>query len=208
MNEVTFGIPLMSSRVARNWPSTEKLLAATLRSVLNQAGAAIRVIVACHERPDIEEIRDDRVTLSQVGFDIPRFRWEMEIDRMRKLEVLGAELRARGGGWMFILDADDYVSKDLARTIGLIDAKAIMTRRGYRLDAKTGRYQELAKLWGKCGSCAAVRWDVSELPQTALADNPPIYHEFCERRHYALPDFRLHGMVMEVSRAAPRDICS
>ncbi len=187
MNKVTFGIPLMSARIARDWPSTEKLLAATLRSVFNQTGANVRVIVACHERPNIEEVGDERVTIRPVDFDIPRFRWEMEIDRMRKLEVLGSELRRLGGGWMFILDGDDFVSKDLARNIQSSDTKAIMIRRGYRLDAKAGRYQRIGKLWGKCGSCAAVRWATDELPVTPLSDNPPIYHEFCEHRHYQLP---------------------
>ena len=189
MDRMTFGIPLMSSRVARNWPSTEKLLAATLRSVFNQRGANIRIIIACHERPNIEEVDDKRVIVKPVGFDIPRFRWEMEIDRMRKLEVIGAELRAHGGGWLFVLDADDFVSRDLALTVQASDAKAVMIRRGYRLDARTGLYQNMARLWGKCGSCAAVRWEASELPLEALADNPPIYHEFCEQRHYVLPTF-------------------
>lgn len=187
MNDVTFGIPLISRRVARDWPSCERLLAATLRSVFNQAGASIRVIVACHEAPKIEEIRDSRVIVRPVDFDIPRFRWEMELDRMRKWEVLGSELRSQGGGWMFFLDADDFVSRDLAKTIRQSRAKAVIVRRGYRLDLRTGRYQNFGKLWGKCGSCVAVHWEASELPLTTPADNPPIYHEFCEHRHYLLP---------------------
>jgi hypothetical protein len=92
-----------------------------------------------------------------------------------------------GGGWLFILDADDFVSKHLAKMILASPVKALMVRRGYRLDAKLGQYQQLGKLWGKCGSCAAVRWDENELPLEPLSDNPPIYHEFCERRHYLLP---------------------
>ena len=187
---ITFAsIPTNSRRVARNWASTEKLLGATLRSVFNQTGADIRVIIACHERPNVDEIEDERVFIRQVGFDIPRFRFEMELDRMREVEVLGAELRPHGGGWMFVLDADDFVSKDLARTIQANDAKAVMVRRGYRLDAKTGRYQVLGKLWGKCGSCAAVRWDASELPLRPLADDRSVYHQFCDNRHYLLPGF-------------------
>jgi hypothetical protein len=87
--EVTFGIPLMSRRVARNWLSIENLLATTLRSVFNQTGVSIRIIIACHERPEIVEARDGRVTIKKVEFDIPRYRWEIELDRMRKLEVIG-----------------------------------------------------------------------------------------------------------------------
>jgi hypothetical protein len=61
------------------------------------------VIIACHEAPRIDKVLDGRVTIRQVDFDIPRFLWEMEIDRMRKAEVLGAALRAQGAGWMFLL---------------------------------------------------------------------------------------------------------
>jgi hypothetical protein len=188
VSEVTFGIALMSLRVARNWTSVEKLLAATLRSVFNQS-VPIRVIIACHEAPRIDETLDSRVTVLQVDFDIPRFRWEMEIDRMRKAEVIGAALKAQGAGWMFLLDADDLVSRDLGKTIVESGAKAVVVKRGYRLDAKSGAYQSLGRLWGKCGSCAAVRWDASELPATPLVDNPPLFHEFCEARHYDLPQF-------------------
>jgi DNA-binding transcriptional regulator YdaS (Cro superfamily) len=188
VSELTFGIALMSMRVAPNWPSVEKLLAATLRSAFNQS-IPIRVIIACHEAPRIDEALDGRVTIRQVDFDIPRFRWEMEIDRMRKAEVLGAALRAQGAGWMFLLDADDLVSRDLGKAIVESGAKAVAVKRGYRLDARTGQYQSLGKLWGKCGSCAAVRWDASELPVAPLADNPPLFHEFCEARHYNLPQF-------------------
>jgi hypothetical protein len=88
VSELTFGIALMSKRVAADWPSVESLLAATLRSVFNQS-VQVRVIIACHEAPRIDEARDRRVTIQEVGFDIPRFRWEMEIDRMRKAEVVG-----------------------------------------------------------------------------------------------------------------------
>jgi hypothetical protein len=33
-----------------------------------------------------------------------------------------------------------------------------------------------------------IKWTVDELPIVPLADDPPIYHEFCETRHYALPE--------------------
>jgi hypothetical protein len=188
VSEITFGISLMSMRVAPNWPSVQKLLAATLRSAFNQT-VPIRVIIACHEVPHIDEVLDDRVTVRQVDFDIPRFRSEMEIDRMRKAGVLGAALRAQGAGWMFLLDADDLVSRDLCKAILESGAKAVVVKRGYRLDARTGQYQGLGKLWGKCGSCAAVRWEASELPVTPLKENPPLFHEFCEARHYKLPQF-------------------
>lgn len=186
---MTFGIPLVSKRVARDWASVERMLSTTLASVFNQVDVQVRVIIACHEPPAIPEIADERVTVRQADFDIPRYRWEMQIDQMRKMEVAGAELRARGGGWMFFVDADDFVSRSLSKTILESEAKAIVVRRGYRLDAMNNRYQSIAKLWGKCGSCAAVNWTVDELPEKPLSDNPPIFHEYCDTRHYSLHQF-------------------
>lgn len=186
---MTFGIPLVSKRVARDWASVERMLSTTLASAFNQADVAVQVIIACHEPPDIPEVDDERVTIVQADFDIPRFRWEMQIDQMRKMEVTGAELRARGGGWMFFVDADDFVSRDLAKTILASDAKAIVVRHGYRLDALNNRYQYLSKLWGKCGSCAAVNWTVDELPEKPLSDNPQIFRDYCDTRHFSLHQF-------------------
>jgi hypothetical protein len=57
VSEVTFGIALMSMRVAPNWPSVQNLLAATLRSAFKQT-VPIRVIIACHEVPHIDEVLD------------------------------------------------------------------------------------------------------------------------------------------------------
>lgn len=189
MDPVTFCIPLVSRRVARDWASTERLLSTTLSSVFNQDDPDIHVIIACHETPKIAEVADPRVTVVNASFDIPRFRWEMEIDRMRKLELLGATLRARGGGLQYVLDGDDYVGNSLARQVRAAGTKAVVVQRGYRLDARNGLYQDVNKIWGKCGSCIAVRWEVDELPETPLVDHPPVYHEFCENRHYALPKF-------------------
>lgn len=189
MEPITFGIPLLSRRVARDWPAAQRLLANTLRSVFNQDDPDIRVIIACHEAPEIAEVNDPRVTIVQAGFDIPRFQWEQEIDRMRKLELIGSALRAAGGGWLFILDGDDLIAAELASQIRAAKTKAICLRRGHRFDVRRGLAQPLNRFWRKCGSSVAVRWAVDELPVAPLADNPPIFHYYAETRHYALPEF-------------------
>lgn len=189
MPTITFGIPLLSRRVARDWPAAQRLLANTLRSVFNQSAPDIKVIVACHEPPEIDEIRDPRVTVAPVDFDIPRFQWEQEIDRMRKLEVIAAAHRKQGGGWLFILDADDLVSRTLAQRIAAAKTKAVVVRNGYRLDVRRGMAQPLNRFWKKCGSCVAVNWAEDELPLVPLSDNPPVFHQYAETRHYLLPEF-------------------
>lgn len=185
---VTFGLPLISRRVAKNWPMVNKLLANTLRSVFNQTTDAIQVIIACHEPPDIIEVKDPRVSIVQVPFDIPRFQWEQEVDRMRKLETIGVHHRSRGGGWLFILDSDDFVSEDLASRILASSDKALVVATGYKLDAARMEVQKMRRFWRKCGSSCAINWAIEELPECFPQDNPPIYHRFAETRHIVQPE--------------------
>ena len=189
MPSITFGIPLLSRRVARDWPAAQRLLANTLRSVFNQSVQDVKVIIACHEPPEIDEVRDPRVTVVPVAFDIPRFQWEQEIDRMRKLEVIASAHRTAGAGWLFILDADDLVAKTLAAQIGAATTKAVVVRNGYRFDVRRGMAQPLNRFWRKCGSCVAVNWTRDELPEKPLWDDPPVFHKYAETRHYLLPEF-------------------
>jgi hypothetical protein len=188
MTHVTFGIPFVSRRVAPNWASVQNLLASTLGSLFNQEGADVRVIIACHESPDIPEVNDPRVTIVNVDFDIPRWRWEMQIDQLRKMEVIGSVHRKAGEGWLFMIDADDLASRRLAKTILDSRVKAIIIQRGFRLDAKRGVYQIMRRFYGKCGSCAAVNWAADELPLMPLTD-PSVMHEMLDHRHYQWPKF-------------------
>jgi hypothetical protein len=191
---VTFGIPLISRKTARDWPSVERLLSNTVTSVLKNGGHGIRVIICCHDVPEIPALADERVVIAQVDFDVPRFRWEQEIDRMRKVEVLGSELRRYGGGWLFVLDADDLIAEGLVPAIRSASTKALLIKNGYRLDARRGEFQQLKRFWRKCGSCCAVKWTAAELPAAPLADDPPIFHSFVECRHWASQTFfERHG---------------
>jgi hypothetical protein len=186
---VTFGLPLISSRVAKNWPMIQRLLANTLHSVFNQNTDAIHVIIACHEAPDIPEAQDPRVSIVRVPFDIPRFQWEQEVDRMRKLEMIGVHHRSRGGGWLFILDSDDFVAEDLAsRILASTADKALVVATGYKLDASRMEVQKMRRFWRKCGSSCAINWEVDELPESFPQDEPPVYHRFAETRHIVQPE--------------------
>lgn len=188
MYELTFGIALASQRIARDWAKIERLLSNTLNSIFNQRDSNVHVIIVCHEIPDIIQIKDPRVTIQQAPFDIPHYRWEMEIDRMRKLEVVGAIHRDNGGGMMFVLDADDLVSAELSTRLKKAATKAVVIKNGYRLDVAQQTVQPMPRFWRKCGSCAAVRWEVGELPTSPMWSNSPVFHDYVEERHWKLPE--------------------
>jgi len=185
---VTFGIPLISKRVAKDFQKVERLLANTLRSIFHQDHKNVHVIIACHEIPAIPDEFKGRVTLVESSLDIPRFRWEQEVDRMRKLALIGVEHRARGGGWLFIIDNDDFVARDVSTRIVQSGKKALVVGNGYRLDALTLKAQKMSRFWRKCGSSNAINWTVDELPEAFPLDNPPLFHKFCETRHIYMPE--------------------
>ena len=126
---VSFVIPLISARRAADWRLTGRLLARTLRSILSQTEAAFRVVVVCHEAPDVPELADERVLVEAVDFPLSvsardtRFhaddRTEIgETDKGRKLLWGTRRSRELGASHIMFVDADDCISRGLA---GLVD---------------------------------------------------------------------------------------
>ena len=108
--EIAFGISLKSKKVSRNWNIVQTNLSRTLRSILNNTDQNFRIIIAGHEKPNIEEMNHDRVTWLSVSFSRPRYISQYSIDKFRKRRVIGAYLRKIGfSGYFMPLDADDWI---------------------------------------------------------------------------------------------------
>ncbi|WHY78269.1 hypothetical protein QNH20_03635 [Neobacillus sp. WH10] len=71
--EVAFGISLKSKKVSRNWTTVQNNLSRTLRTILNNTDQNFRIIIAGHEKPNIEEINHERVTWLSVSFSRPKY---------------------------------------------------------------------------------------------------------------------------------------
>ncbi len=69
--EVAFAISLKSKRVSRNWTRVQNNLARTLRSIINNTDQNYRIVIAGHEKPNIEEMKHERVTWLPVRFPPP-----------------------------------------------------------------------------------------------------------------------------------------
>src|SRR5690242_13704199 len=113
MMNFVFGIPLRSRVTAQNWGHVCRLFDATLRSVFRQSDEDFRVIVACHEVPDVAALSDPRVVIAAAPFPPPSSFPEQMIDEGKKRKLIGATLRGLGGGYLMLLDADDLVSNRL-----------------------------------------------------------------------------------------------
>ncbi len=115
---LVFIIPLKSSRVSSSWNLVCQLFERTLRSVCNQTSSQFKVIVVCHELPEIE-FTHPHVTYLQVTFPIPDEDYlSKEKDKMHKMLVGLNKAQTFNPSHIMFVDADDCVSKNLA---GFVD---------------------------------------------------------------------------------------
>ncbi len=68
--EVAFAISVKSKKTSRNWLRVQNNLASTLRSILHNTDQNYRILIAGHNKPNIEEMKSDRVTWLPVGFPL------------------------------------------------------------------------------------------------------------------------------------------
>ncbi|MBP3041455.1 hypothetical protein J9303_18585 [Bacillaceae bacterium Marseille-Q3522] len=108
--DIVFAISLKSRKVSHNWGNVERNLAKTLKTLLRNKDQNFRVIIAGHEKPEMEELQHKNVEWIDVNFPAPENRHDYENDKMRKRYVIGAYLREIGySGYFMPLDGDDWV---------------------------------------------------------------------------------------------------
>ena len=138
-----FGIPLIARAVASDWARITHLFGLTLRSVLAQTDADVRILLAAHEAPApwIAQAGDPRLTFLAADWPPAPPTAANDDGGMKKWRIK-QHVRAAGGGLLMFLDADDWVSRDLVRTarsgIGPADIGALIAD-GYALDHASGR---------------------------------------------------------------------
>lgn len=155
-----------------DWDMNLSLLRATLRSVLAQTSSDFRVLVACHEPPEIEEVSDRRVDLLECKNPIPDNFHEQMKDKGYKRKRMMVELRRRGGGYFMLLDSDDLVSRRLVEFVqGALASNGHLISSGYRYDASINRIEFLTDFHKACGSSCVLRLDADDLP-VSMDDHP------------------------------------
>lgn len=161
-----FAIPLKPRCFARDWGCVEALLDRTLRSVLRQTDSRFRVLVAVTDVPDVP-LRDPRIELIHVpacGSD-PR---RGAHDKRARILAMARVVRENGGGMLMPVDADDLVSRRLARFLNRhSEADGFVAPIGLEYDERTGRLRLAPRFSNLCGTSIAVRFQPEELPNGA-----------------------------------------
>ena len=106
-----FVMALKSKRLSKDWSQVCRLFNASLRSAYNQTCGNFKIIVVCHETPDLEQKFDSRVEFINVDFPPPALDPVLTMrDKWAKLAVgmvRAGECRPK---FVMNMDADDLVS--------------------------------------------------------------------------------------------------
>jgi len=122
---LVFIIPLRSAQVSRSWEQVCALLERTLKSVCNQTCSDFRVLVVCHEKPDIE-FTHPNTTYVCVDFPAPietagradnQAVIKKDTDKNRKLFLGLVQSQSLNPSHIMLVDSDDLVSRNLAEFV-------------------------------------------------------------------------------------------
>jgi hypothetical protein len=115
---IVFLVPLKSAKISHSWDLTRRLFATTVQSICNQDCNDFRVLVICHEKPDIN-LTHPFLEYIQVDFPPPDNEdiIAKRKDKARKLSI-GAEFSKKfNPSHLMVVDADDFISNKIASFI-------------------------------------------------------------------------------------------
>ena len=175
-----FGIPLRSKASSSNWQNVCRLLEYTIKSTLNQTNQQFAALIAGQDEPDTDVLNNSKVTFLKVPFGEPARAEEYWKDQRRKRRLLLAELKARGGGYLMFLDADDLVSKKLVEFVLRDNNRVGYTiTDGFTFGLETRRLRSINTSFHQmCGSSCILFFTTTELPDTYNDDNRYLCDEF------------------------------
>lgn len=167
--EIAFAISLKSKSVSRDWSKVEENLATTLRSIFNNTDQNFRIVIAGHEKPEIDELTHERVTWLPVTFEppVPPLSGEkFTFDKKHKRRVIGAYLRKTGfSGYFMPIDADDWIHYRFVEFIRLQPiTKAFVLNKGIMVNELLNEAWLRNRFYIGCGSSALYYFRNHDLP--------------------------------------------
>jgi hypothetical protein len=108
---------LRAKAVASDWQHHVRLLESALDSMLANTGD-LRILVVCHDVPEIEHVRNSKITFLATDAPVPaRTHDEMCLDKLIKLSVGTQWALERGTDYVMFTDADDLVRRSITAFI-------------------------------------------------------------------------------------------
>lgn len=115
---LTFVTSLRAKALAIDWPYHVRLLERTVDSFLGQTDPDVRVVIVCHDVPEVRQRSDSRIHLIQVDIPHP----VKTFDDLIRDKVIKVSRGARwaidaGSKYVMYADADDLVSRRLSEFV-------------------------------------------------------------------------------------------
>lgn len=189
---IYFGIPLRSKAASKNWEQVVRVFNRTLHSIFCQTDPDFKVLVACHDIPEVNFNTDGRLEFLVSDTPFPKDSFEMMLDKGWKISLIARRIRELGGGYTMMVDSDDLVSNRIAEYVNAHPGEnGFLSRYGYIYNDGFPYVKRVLALHRICGSCSIVNYAVEDLPDTMpkdLWDDTPKDHWIVRKSHRIIPD--------------------
>ena len=167
---IVFIVPLKSAQVSKSWTRVSKLFERTLKSLCQQTSPDFRVIVACHERPNIN-FNHPHAIYVEVDFPIPVWNptgnpqkdyADLRRDKSRKIWKALVHAAAYNPSHVMFVDADDCISNKIAEFVSQnYHAPGWFVARGYEYQEGSKKvFYRKENFYQKCGSSHIVNYEL------------------------------------------------
>jgi hypothetical protein len=193
---IYFGIALRAKKASKNWNEVCRCFNATLCSIYNQTDRDFKVIVVCHDMPELDGVYDEHVQFICVDIPVPENVGEMMKDKGNKVYICmhaiynSLYIKKNVGTHVMIVDDDDLVSCHIAEFVNQAkDDRCYQSDYGY-IYHKNERYIKKAMaLYRTCGSCSIIYYRIDELPPVPFEERKKEKKYLFEESHRVLPVF-------------------
>ena len=195
-------IPLISKKAAKNWDMISLLFNRTLWSCYNQTDPDFRILIACHDIPELTKKYDSRVEfirITESEAPIPTTQDEKMVDKGYKTHTLAIRLRELGGGYAMMVDADDLISCRMAEFINRHpNEHGFYVKTGYVYFVGDNYMRVMPKF--SSGSSCIVNYSIEDLPDSY----PSVMTPNCDANEWIIR--KRHGGVVPACKAAGRPL--
>lgn len=165
---LVFVVPLKSMQASTSWEQVSNLFERCIKSICNQTSANFRVIVVCHEKPNID-FSHPSIRYLEANFPPPQNLdlLSKRADSERKIVTGLKAAQEFEPCHVMKVDADDCVSKYLAEFVAQQpQANGWVINRGYEYkDGSRFIYLRKNNFHIHCGTANIIKYELLEFPE-------------------------------------------
>ena len=169
---LVFIIPIKSFTVSPSWSRCCLLFERCLRSVCAQTSENFRVVVACHEKPEIDfahphvhYIQVDFLPPSLASLNYGQVKGSGDVDKAKKILAALTYAQQFNPDHIMVVDADDCVNKRIAEFVNKnLECDGWYLKRGYVYEeGKNLIYLNTKNFYQSCGSSIIIKYPLYHL---------------------------------------------